>query len=149
MDDIPPPSPEQKRAIQAFHRQVFWQITLPLVVLVLIFLTLTVLVSLAGAGYQRQWADISLIWCLCPNLLVLLLCVGLLGGISFGLFRLRKILPEKLFRLQNFGVKVREGVYKASDAAVEPVLKIHSRRAGQEAMRKRIRDLFKRPPREE
>lgn len=149
MADIPSSSTDQKRTIQAFHRQVFWQITLPLILLALIFLTLTVLASLARAGSQSRWADISLIWCLCPNLLVMLLCVGLLGGISYGLFYLRKILPDKLFRIQDFSVKVREGVQKASDAAVEPVLKVHSRRAGQAAMRKSIRDLFKRPPRDE
>ena len=71
--------PRQSTAVR-----VFWQITLPLVVLAVIFLALTVMVSLSGAGYQSRWADISAIWCLCPNLFVLLLCVGLLGGCRMG-----------------------------------------------------------------
>jgi hypothetical protein len=150
MDDTQPSPTERNPVTQAAHRrQVWWQITLPLAILAVIFLALTAVISLGSAGYQSRWADISLIWCLCPNLVVLLLCVGSLGGLSFGLFRLQRVLPGKMFRLQKFGLKVRDGVQKASDAAVEPVLKVHSSQAGQKALRKSIRDLFKRPPRDE
>ena len=149
MDDTQTPPAERNPVTQAIHRrQVFWQITLPLVVLALIFLALTVVVSLSGAGLQSRWADISAIWCLCPNLIVLLLCVGSLGGMSYGLFRLQRVLPGKLFSLQKFSLKVRDGVQKASDAAVEPVLKVHSSRAGQKTLWKNLRDLIKRPPRD-
>jgi hypothetical protein len=147
MDDAQTPPVERNPVTQAVHRrQVFWQITLPLVVLAVIFLALTVVVSLSGAGHQSRWADISAIWCLCPNLFVLLLCVGLLGGMSYGLFRLQRVLPGKLFSLQKFSLKVRDGVQKVSDAAVEPVLKVHSSRAGQKTLWKNLRDLIKRPP---
>jgi len=149
MDDIQTPPVERNPVTQAIHRrQVFWQITLPLVVLALIFLGLTVVISLSGAGLQSRWADISAIWCLCPNLMVLLLCVGSLGGMSYGLFRLQRVLPGKLFSLQKFSLKVRDGVQKASDAAVEPVLKVHSSRAGQKTLWKNLQDLIKRPPRD-
>src|SRR3972149_924682 len=114
MDDTPITPAERNQETQAIHRrQVFWQITLPLVILAMIFLALTVVVSLGGAGYQSRWADISLIWCLCPNLLVLLLCVGSLGGVGYGLFRLQRALPGKMFRLQKFSHTVPEGVQKA------------------------------------
>jgi hypothetical protein len=141
-------SPTQRNPItQVIHRrQVFWQITLPIVILAVIFLALTVVVSLNGAGYQSRWADISSIWCLCPGIFVLLSCVGLLGGMSYGLFRLQRVLPGKLFSLQNLSLKARDGVQKVSDAAVEPVLKVHSSRASQKALWKNVRDLFKRPP---
>jgi hypothetical protein len=149
MDETKTSPTERNPVTQAVHRrQVLWQITLPLVVLVVIFLALTVVVSLSGAGYQSRWADISLIWCLCPNLFVLLSCVGLLGGMSYGLFRLQQVLPGKLFSLQKFSLKVRDGVQKASDAAVEPVLKVHSSRASQKTLWKNLRDLIKRPPRD-
>jgi len=149
MDDIQTPPAERNPVTQAIHRrQVFWQITLPLVILALIFLALIVLVSLSETGHQSRWADISLIWCLCPYLFVLLLCVGLLGGTSYGLFRLQRVLPSKLFSLQKLGLKVRDGVQKASDAAVEPVLKVHSSRAGQQTLWKNLRDLVRRPPRD-
>ena len=149
MDETQTPSFERNPVTQAIHRrQVFWQITLPLVILALIFLALSVVVSLSGAGLQSRWADISAIWCLCPNLIVLLLCVGSLGGMSYGLFRLQRVLPGKLFSLQKFSLKVRDGVQKASNAAVEPVLKVHSSRAGQKTLWKNLRDLVKRPPRD-
>jgi hypothetical protein len=150
MDDIPVTPAARNPETQAIHhRQVFWQITLPLVILGLIFLALTVLVSLNGAGYQSRWADISLIWCLCPNLLVLLLCVGSLGGMSYGLFRLQRVLPGKMYSIQKFSHTVRDGVQKVSDAAVEPVMKAQSSRAGQKTLWKNIHDFFKRPPRDE
>jgi len=149
MDDTQTPPAERNPVTQAIHRrQVFWQITLPLIVLALIFLALTVVVSLTGAGLQSRWADISAIWCLCPNLIVLLLCVGSLGGMSYGLFRLLRVLPGKLFSLQKLSLKFRDGVQKVSDAAVEPVLKVHSSRAGQKTLWKNLRDLMKRPPRD-
>jgi len=147
MDTAQTTPAERNPVTQAIHRrQVFWQITLPLVILAVIFLALIVLISLSQAGYQSRWADISAIWCLCPNLFVLLLCVGSLGGMSYGLFRVQRVLPGKLFSLQKFSLKVRDGVQKASDAAVEPVLKVHSSRASQKAFWKNLRDLFKRPP---
>jgi uncharacterized membrane protein YcjF (UPF0283 family) len=149
MNDSQTSPTERNPVTQAVHRrQVFWQITLPLVLLVVIFLALSVVISLSGAGYQSRWADISLIWCLCPNLILLLLCVGSLGGMVYGLFRLQQILPGKLYRLQIFSVKVRDGVQKAFDVAVEPVLKVRSSRAGQKALWKNVGDLFKRPPRD-
>jgi hypothetical protein len=149
MDDTQTSPITRNPATQAIHRrQVFWQITLPLVILAVIFLALAVVVSLSGLGYQSRWADISAIWCLCPNLFVLLSCVGVLGGMVYGLFRLQQWLPGKLFSLQNFSLKVRDGVQKASDAAVEPVLRARSSRAGQKALWQNVRDLFKRPPRD-
>jgi len=149
MEETQTPPPQRNPVTQAIHRrQVWWQITFPLVILALIFLALIVIVSLSGAGYQSRWADISAIWCLCPNLFVLLLCVGSLGGMSYGLFRLQRLLPGKLYGVQKFSLKIRDGVQKASDAAVEPVLKVHSAQASRKALWKNVRDLFKRPPRD-
>jgi hypothetical protein len=131
------------------RRQILWQIRLPLVILAVLSLALIVTISLSGAGYQSRWADISLIWCLCPNIIVLLSCVAVLGGMSFGLFRLQRIMPGKMFGLQKFGLKVRDGVQKVTDAVVEPVLKVNSAQAGRKAFGQSIRNLFKRPPRKE
>ena len=147
MDDTQTTPAERNPVTQAIHRrEVLWQITFPLVILALIFLALTVVVSLSGVGHQSRWADISAIWCLCPNLIVLLLCVGSLSGMSYGLFRLQRVLPGKMFSLQKFSLKVRDGVQKASDSAVEPVLKVHSSRAGQQTLWKNLRELIKRSP---
>jgi hypothetical protein len=147
MDD-PKVSPAERNPVtQEIHRrQTFWQIRLPLAVLAVIFLALIVMVSLSDAGYQSRWADISLIWCLCPNLIVLLLCVGAVGGMSFGLFRLQRVMPRIMFGLQKLSLKVRDGVKKTTDAAVEPVLKVNSAQAGRKALGQSIRNLFKRPP---
>lgn len=141
---------ERNPVTQEIHRrQVLWQIRLPLVILAVILLALIVTVSLSDAGYQSRWADISLIWCLCPGLFVLLLCVGMVGGMSYGLFRLQRVMPRTMFSLQKLGLKVRDGTQKATDAVVEPVLKVHSAQASQKAFGQSIRNLFKRPPRQE
>ncbi len=150
MDETPATPLVRNPVTQAIHRrEVFWKITFPLLVLGVILLALLVVVSLSGAGYQSRWADISTIWCLCPYLFVLLLCVGSLGGMSYGLFRLQRKMPGAMYSVQKFSLKVRDGVQKASDAAVEPVLKVHSSRASQKALWKNIRDIFKRNPRDE
>ena len=150
MDD-PNSSPAERNPVtQAIHRrQVLLQIRLPLAILAVIFVALIVVVSLSGEGYQSRWADISSIWCLCPVLIVLLLCVGMLGGLSFGMFRLQRALPSKMFSLHKIGLKVRDGVQKVTDKMAEPVLKVHSAQAGRKAMWKGIRDLFKRSPRKD
>ncbi len=150
MDDTQTSSIVRNPVTQAVHRrEVFWKITFPLAILGLILVALIVVVSLSGAGLQSRWADISAIWCLCPGLIVLLSCVGLLGGMSYGMFRLQRVLPGKMFSVQKFSIKVRDGVQKASDAVVEPVMKAQSAQAGQKTLWKNVRDLFKRPPRDE
>ena len=150
MDDLNSSPTERNPVTRELHRrQVFWQIRMPLVALAVIFLALLVGISFSSAGYQSRWADISLIWCLCPNVFVLLLCVGMLGGMSFGLFRLQRMLPGKLFSIQKFSLKVRDGVQKATDAVVEPVLKVQSAQAGRKALIQNIKNLFKRPARKE
>ena len=150
MDNTQTPPIGRNPVTQAIHnREVFWKITFPLLILGAILVALIVVVSLSGVGYQSRWADISAIWCLCPALIVLLLCVGSLGGMAYGLFRLQRVMPDKMYSVQKFSIKVRDGVQKASDAAVEPVLKVHSSRASQNALWKNVRDFFKRPPRDE
>ena len=150
MDETPVSPLSRNPVTQVIHRrEVFWKIAFPLIILGVVFLALIIVISLAGAGYQSRWADISSIWCLCPVLIVLLSCVGMLGGMSYGLFRLQRILPGTMYSVQKFGLKVRDGVQKASDAAVEPVLKVQSSQASRKALWKNIRDIFKRSPRGE
>ncbi len=150
MDNPQTPFLERNPVTRAIHsREVFWKITFPVLILGVILVALLVLVSLSGAGNQSRWADISTIWCLCPALMVVLLCVAMLGGISYGVFRLQRVMPGKMYSVQKISVKVRDGVQKVSDAAVEPVMKVQGAQASQKAFWKNIRDLFKRPPRNE
>jgi hypothetical protein len=60
------------------------------------------------------------------------------------MYKLLRLTPDGMFRAQNFFWKVQAGVKKASDMAVAPVLKAQSSRAGQQAMWRNIRNIFKR-----
>ena len=138
------PSPKRDPIAQAAHRrQAFWQITVPLAACVLLFVLLTILISIGGAEHQSRWADVSLIWIICPNILVALVCLVLLFAFVYGMFRLSRALPGFALRVQGILTRLQAGVQKTSDGLVEPILKAQSARAGQQTLRKQIGNLFK------
>jgi hypothetical protein len=141
------PTPKRNPVTQAAHRrQVFWQITVPLAAGVFLFVLLAILVSIGGAEHQSRWADIALIWVLCPNILVTLICLILLVAFVYGMFQLTRVLPGFALRVQGFLTRFQSGVQRTSDVLVEPVLKAHSARAGRQTLRKQIGNLFKSKP---
>jgi len=133
--------PERNPATYAAHRrEVFWQITFPFILALIILLGLVAGVILAG--YQgmeavSRWADVSLIWLLLPLLIVLLVTLVVLSGVVYLITKLLGVIPGYARIAQDFFLLIQARVKSISDKLVEPILKLHSFKAGVGALRKK------------
>jgi hypothetical protein len=122
--------PERNPQTHAAHkREVFLQIILPILIGSIILIALVVGVIYAGAtgnGQVSRWADISLVWLLLPGILSALFLLVFLTILTIGLTRLLHVFPIYAYRMQLLIFKFETSVTKATDMAVEPVLKINS-----------------------
>jgi lipopolysaccharide export LptBFGC system permease protein LptF len=140
MDNPLPLEPKRRNRVtqQAHKRQVFWQISVPLIVVVIIVIALALMAGFAGRDEISTWADISLILMLIPVFIVLLLSLAVFAGSAYGLRKLTQIIPFYTFRAQSFMMRAGRQLRKISDAAVEPVLRTNSMLAGWKAFRSRL-----------
>ena len=133
--------PERNPATHAAHRrEVFWQITFPLIIALIMILGLVTGVIFAGfkgVGEVSRWADGSLIWLLLPALVVVLVMLFILSGVVYLITRLLAVLPGYARLAQNFFYLVQVRVKSISDKLVEPVLKLRSFKAGADALRRK------------
>lgn len=133
--------PERNPATHEAHRrEVLWQITVPFVILTLVFLAFAVLTVLGDTGDQSRWADISLIWLIIPVLFASLILLVLLGALVFAVLWLIGALPPFALTLQDIFSTIHAKVRQASDAAVEPVLKVEAWKASIRALRSELRN---------
>jgi hypothetical protein len=153
MDAPASPPPPTNPVTQAAHRrEVFQQITLPLIVGGIGFLALFVgvIVALVGGAQEAsgefvtsRWADVSLLWLLPPQMLVSLICLGALGGMAYGMFKLLGALPTLTYQVQTFFSKVQAAVDRGADLAVAPVLKVKANAAALRQFHKSLLAPFK------
>jgi hypothetical protein len=138
----PPPSLQPRNPVtyEIHRREVFRQITLPLVIVLLILLVTcfgVVFFSFQGTLDTSRLADVSVIWLIIPGLVIALIFTLLFGGMAYGVIWVITQLPPLFLRLFNFIVKVGVIVKKASDKAVEPVLRVESFKASWRALTRR------------
>lgn len=114
------------------RRQVFWQITLPLLVGALVLIAACVLpvITVIGGGEVSVWADISLMWLIVIAFIIALIPLALLGGLVFGLTQLIGKLPPVFFRIQGLLRTLNLRVSQLSDRVVNPFIRINSLSAG-------------------
>ena len=108
------------------RREVFWQITIPLLVFILLLILLVLALAVGGAGDLSTWADISTIWLIIPLLIFGTIFLVLMVAMVYGISRLLAVLPYYAFRAQIFFFRTRNAVRIYSDKAVEPVFKIRN-----------------------
>lgn len=116
------------RIQKKIRREVFWQITLPLLVGVILILGLgawTIFTTVQGESI-RQAADTSLIFLLIPNMAMAVIPLVLFAGLAYGVIWMNKNFPAYLHQAQDAFIKVRDGVRQGADKLVEPVLKFKS-----------------------
>jgi hypothetical protein len=112
---------------EALHRrEVFWQITVPLLIGGTVFAAFVILTILANASLASQGADVALIWLLILPIVITLLVFAILAAMVYGLWKLLVLLPGKMYQVQNFFKQVQTIVRNISDKLVEPFLKAHS-----------------------
>jgi len=124
----------------AHRREVFWQITFPFLIALIILLGLVAGVIFAGytnAGDVSRWADVSIMWLLLPVLVIAIILFLILSGVVYLITKLLAVLPGYARLVQDFFVLVQVRVKSISDKLVEPILKLHSFKAGADALRKK------------
>jgi len=135
----------------AHRRDVVRQITLPLILGGLVFLAVIVgllITAIGGAQessgefWTSRWADVSLLWLLCPQLLLSLICLGSVGGMVYGMAKFIAVLPSLAYKVQNFFWRVQTLAARFSNGAVEPVLKLRSAVAGLRQLKESLAALF-------
>ncbi len=133
------PTPQRNPETHKKHRrEAFWQITLPLIFLALVFLGFAAwTVTAANGSGVRRPADASLIFLLCPVILCSILPLALVGGMAYGVFVLNKNMPVWGFRGQAAMEKVSAGVRVGADKVTEPLIKLKSKMAAFEAIKRK------------
>lgn len=150
---LPPPKfipPPRNPVTHAAHkREVFWQITVPLVVIVFLCAGMSGLVIWSAAVSNpniSRWADVSFIWLTPPVILGLLITLVLVGGLAFGIIKLVQVLPPYARIVQDFFVKVLVKTRQISDQLVAPLIQTKGLAAGARELRKQIGGLVIRRP---
>ena len=130
--------PERNPSTYAIHRrEVFWQITFPLIIallLILCMVTGVILAGVKGLGDISRWADISLIWLLIPAIILTLISFIAVIGFIYLVTRLLGILPGYARLGQDYVHLFQVHSKKIANQVVEPFLKLHSFKAGAEAL---------------
>jgi len=124
---------------QRHRREVFWQITFPIIIICVILLVLAILVTGLSAESASTWADISLIWMIIPALLISFLTMILLaGGVYLTLWLIRN-LPFYFFKGHNWFLLVNLRVGRFGDGLTEPFLRLRAWKAGAGALGRQVR----------
>lgn len=131
-------------ASRARHRrQVFWQITLPAIVLGLGFVALCVLAALGEGGKISQWADISFIWLIIPVFISSFVVLAIAAGLVYLALKLIEILPVGSFKaLQQFQ-RLNSMLAGLNQRLTEPFIKAASAKASAKAALSEIHKLFR------
>lgn len=141
--EFPPPAYLERNPVtyEMHKREVFRQITLPLAIgLVFLLAACVALVyfSFWGNLDASRLADTSLIWLILPMLFVLLIFLAVTAGLAYALIWAINKLPPVFLKIYNLFVRIGAVVRKASDAAVEPVLKVEGMRASWRTLWRRL-----------
>ena len=123
---------------QDHRREVFWQITFPLVLGAILILGLAVWAAIAAAqgGNVSQPADASLVFLLIPTMAMTLILLVIIAGFAYAVIWLNKSIPPYARQAQDFFARARDIVRVGADKAVEPVLRIQSALAALRALKR-------------
>ena len=147
MDSYPPRIQRNPITHERHRREVFRQITLPLIIALVVIAVLVGLTVTASAAGASRWADISLIWLIMPVLVVSLIFLILLSGITYGLIRLIGVLPRYALQVQDFFVLLHFQIARLNDKITQPVIKLHATSASVKSLLRRVRGDRKPAPR--
>lgn len=137
----PPPKPMVRNPVtrEKHRREVFWQITIPLVIALIIVIALAILIPVVGTQDSvSQWADVSLIWLIVPMMVLALITLLILAALVYVLARLLNVLPFYTNSVQEFFALFRDQVAVLGDKLVEPVLGIQSRIASWRSLKRNM-----------
>jgi len=116
---IPSPNPITQAE---HHRQVRWQILLPLILGGVIVIVLAVLATMGANPQVAQWGNISAVFLILPLLLVLLVTLVILSLLVYLMARLLKILPSYTRLAQMYIDQFGSVIKRVSDRIASPVI---------------------------
>jgi len=137
--DYEPVLPRNPITHQRHRREVFWQITFPILAVSLILLILAVLAAGLTAASASTWADISLIYMIIPALFFSLLIMILFAALVYLILRLLHILPFYFFKGHNWFLLVNLRVGRIGDNLTEPFVRLRAWKAGAGALGRQMR----------
>lgn len=136
----PPVLPERNpQTHKAHNREVFYQITLPMVFGIVTALLLAVLATQATASKVSTWADISLIMMVIPTMIVSVLFLVLTAGTIYLMVKLLPLVPPYARFAQDWFAYISFRVRMGADKSVEPFLRVNSYIASVRAFRRNLR----------
>ena len=139
---LPPRNPI---TYEKHRREVFWQITVPVMVgvAILVFAAVAIVVG-ANAVQISKMADISLIYLIIPTMIITILFIAINAAFVYALIRLIQVLPLYSRQAQDFLIVVRIRVRQVSDKVVSPILGIKSFNASARQLGRSLRGSWRR-----
>jgi hypothetical protein len=125
--------PEQLKRNPKTHaihkREVFWQITMPLLVGILLILAAVgaiVFSTLQPITEVGRWASVSLMWLILPALIFALLFLALVAGLIYAVSFLLGVIPHYTLMIQLYIEQARSKIGQLLDLSTEPILRLRS-----------------------
>ncbi len=123
-------SPERNPKTHAAHkREVFWQITAPLVTGILVLLAAVgaiVYSTIQPVTDVGRWASVSLIWLIVPALFFALLILAVVAGLVFAVSYLMGKIPHAALVVQLFFEQIKGKAGQVLNLSAEPILRINA-----------------------
>lgn len=118
---LPEPNPET-RAIH--RREVFRQITLPLIFMLIALIGAGIWAVWAGVGSIERWSQIATIFLAFFGLLIGLIVLAVFAALTFIVTQILRILPPYTRIAQDAIKKIDRQVKAGADIAVKPVIEV-------------------------
>ncbi len=120
------------------RREVFWQITVPVLIGGLILLVFALMATQMGMIETSRWADISLIWLIIPMMLFGLITLALLAASVYATIKIILVLPGAAYRLHCFLIRLSGSVRTTGDRLVEPVVRVKGFSASLKSFKRQV-----------
>ena len=125
------------------RREVFLQVTLPLIIggLIIGLLCALPVITVSGGGDVGDWASISLIFLIILVGFASLIPLAIFGGLAYGVTRLLKVTPAAFYRMQLKLEKLSIQIQNISNRAVRPFFKAGGISAQVSTLGKSVKNL--------
>jgi len=110
------------------RREVFWQITFPLMIGMLLVLAAVAIIlsAIQPVTDVGRWADVSLMWLILPSLFFALILLVLLVGFVYLISYLLRLIPHYALIVQLYFEAGKNKVSQFSNLIIEPLLRMRS-----------------------
>ena len=142
---IVPPEPVRNPAThEAFRRQVWFQIYLPLLACIILLAGLSVLLWGANMAGASAWADASLILLSLPVVILSVIPIVFLGFVVYGVAYVTKQIPVPAHQVQQSLAQVQRMTQRAAEKIVQPMVAARAGGAAAKAVSAKLMSMIRR-----